>query len=425
MLYNEHMNYLAIDLGTTACKAAVYSQSGVIDTVGAEYPLLSQGDRAEQRAEDWWRVVCDCVKQLNTKGVAAVCVSGQSISFVPIDKSGNPLCNAISWLDMRAKDEIARIAESFSAEELFKITGKPLSEAYSLPKLMWLKKYSPNIYAKAHKFLFPPDYINYRLTGSLTTDYTVASGSMAFDINSLSWSDELLDKFEIDKNKLPNVQKSGYFCGFLTKNAKNELNLNGDIKLFLGGQDQKLAALGAGIDQKTATVSLGTATAVSTLKPSKDAAVFALNEQDKIYECVLSTSGAAIKWLKNTLNLKSYGQMDDLAKEAGGSNGVVFSPDFTLGAGLQNLSLGVSAGNIIYALYEGIANKINSFLNDDIKRLKVFGGGAASEILCQIIANTCMRRVEVLTTNETAVLGAAIIASENKIKAAEAHKVYD
>ena len=299
-----------------------------------------------------------------------------------------------------------------SASEVFSVTGKKCSPGYSLPKWMWLKAHEEQVYARASCLLFPADYLNFVMTGKCVTDYTLASGSMAFDVRKLDWSEELLGAFGIAREKLPSVEPFGGKIGLLKPDAAALFGLPAGIPVVLGGQDQKLAAIGAGLEPETVTVSLGTAAGMS------DASVFAFDGERLVYESVLDTCGAAIKWLKECLGFQTYAEMDALAERTAESGGVRFEPDFVSGANLKGLTLGTERGQIVCALYEGIAQRISELIPSSAQNVVLFGGGSNSSPLCRMIAKALGRSVSVSETAETAALGGAILASDRKIKPA-------
>ncbi len=421
--------YIGIDLGTTVCKGFLYDEDGLVKAeFQEEYPLLFRADFIEQDAELWWQMTKKAVhtlmREANYPHIHALSLSTQSISFVPVDQIGKPLAPAITWLDTRAWPQCDRLCRDIGEEALFQKTGKPANPTYSLSKFMWLAEKEPELLTHAHKLLFPLDYLNFRLTGRAVTDYTIAGGSMAFDIKRKVWDDALLRYAGINASKLPEVCCMGETVGPVLPDFAEETGINRDAVVILGGQDQKLAALGAGIKPGMATVSLGTAAAVSILRNRFDAGcrvcpVFRFNDNYYVSEAVVETCGAALKWTACTMfGGKTYRELDKLAEASPkGANGVSYTPDFTNGAQISGLTLSTTAGDMVRALYEGICGKIGSYLKSlgGAERLCVFGGGAKSEIWCRILAELTESEVLVMETPETASRGAAILASEGRI----------
>jgi len=306
---------VSVDLGTTGCKAAVCAASGqVLGESYFEYPLITLGpERIEQDARLWWsltlRAIRDAIGKSGAEGysVVALSVSSQGISFVPIDESGVVLCNAISWLDTRAAVEAGAIGDAMGEERLFHLTGKRPEAFYVLPKLLWLREHEPGTYSKARKFFMAHDYLLYRFCGATATDFSMAGGTMLLDLHSLAWCDDLLSTFDIDSNLLPEVAWAGSVAGGLDPAVAGTLGLRPGIPVAVGGQDQKCAALGAGIRPGVATVSLGTASAISCLMNEP-----ILDPKRRIptypfvvpgywdFEGVIGTAGGALKWFRNT-----------------------------------------------------------------------------------------------------------------------------
>ena len=138
------------------------------------------------------------------------------------------------------------------------------------------------------------------------------------------------------------------------------------------------------------------------------------------------TTGAALRWLSRTLyGSMSYKEMDALCEQSGpGAGGVTFESDLSVGGSISGITLSTTAADIIYALYEGVSRDISDAVSKlgGAKCLKVFGGGAKSDIWCHILARISGIPVEVLDTSETASLGAAILASGGKIASAGVKK---
>ena len=428
--------YIGIDLGTTGCKTVLYDSEGVAKAeFNKEYSLICNDGYVEQDAEDWWNLVLEgltfVTKECGGGDVAGISVSTQGIAVVPVDEKGNTLANAISWLDVRADAEAEELAERFGREEIYRKTGKYCNPEYTLPKLMWWKKNMPELFGKAHKFLLPLDFLNMRLTGRAICDYSIAGGTMAYNIIDKKYDPMLMDFAGITEDRLPEVGCMGDFVGRILPEVARLTGISDKCEIYLGGQDQKLAALGAGIDESSVTVSFGTATAVTkltkTLPDEMNFSRFRFNEEYYSYEGVVSTSGAALKWAANTIfGGLTYKELDELAIEAGSSAGVTFDTDLTSDGVISGLTLGTTKGNIVYALFEGVSRAIAGFAHEmgGCDKLYVFGGGSKSKIWCQILADVSGCLIVSLDTPETASLGAAILASKGKLKSAKAAKEF-
>lgn len=430
--------YIGIDLGTTGCKTVLFAADGSpVCEYNKEYELIFKGTYVEQDANDWWRLVLEGMKYVVSESkitdIRGISVSTQGISFVPVDKEGNTLYNAISWLDMRAEKECAELIDKFGNKAVFDITGKPCLCDYSLPKIRWFADNCGEVLERTWKILFPLDYLNLKLCGKAITDYTIAGGTMLYDIHEKKWHSELVNFAGITDDILPEVLPMGTDIGCLLPEIASEVGITGNCRIYLGGQDQKLAAIGAGIGDNVCTVSFGTATAISRLADKfefdekSSVTLFRFDDEKYIREVALMTTGAALRWLTRTLyGGISYKEMDKLAGESEpGANGVKFKSDLSVGGVISGITLSTTASDIIYALYEGVAEDIAGAVNElgGASCLKVFGGGAKSEIWCTIVSRICKMPVEILSIPETASLGAAILASKGAIAPAAVKKV--
>ncbi len=431
------MYLLGIDLGTTGCKSMVFTYNGdILSSEYIEYDLII-GDKGyiEQDADLWWQIVRTTVRNvvdssgIDGKQIKALSISSQGISFVPIDKNGNTLMNAICWLDGRAIDEAEVMADTFGTEAIYSSMGKHIYPSYVLPKLMWIKKHRPEIYEHTWKFMMAMDFLIYRISGVVITDYSMASGTLAYDLTNKTWSDDIFSKMDIDMEKLPALGCLGYVAGTVQKDVAQELGLSTDCLVVVGAQDQRCASYGAGIDKGIITVSLGTAAAVCSIcsgpiiDQNKKVTCCGLDENHWMLESVIGTSGIALKWVKNTFfNNFSYSEMDEMAKLApAGSNGVMFYPYLeNKGSGTNGaftgLGLHITDKDIVRAVFEGISYQIKMHIqaheeaNGHMQQIRIFGGGAKSDIWAQILADITGKPVLIPRTNETANLGAAIIA---------------
>lgn len=432
-------SFLGIDLGTTAVKAVLFGEDGSeLCSVSAETELMHpEKDFTEQDPSGWYETPCALIREI-TRNFDPVCIraagiSSQGISFVPADENHLPLCAGISWLDTRAQDELRELTERIAPERLFGITGKHPSELYTLPKLMWLKKHRAEIFGRAALFLMPMDYFIARTTGCAVTDPTMAGGTMLFDIGKRQWSAELAALGGIPICKLPPVRPTGTKAGTVGAGTVLLTGLKPGTAVAVGAQDQKIAALGAGIGPGTATLSLGTAGALEVLCGSKSetlpAFLFTDGEQYVLEGCV-NTFGAAIKWARDTVFPDlGYRDMDLLAEKADpGCGGVRFHPHLSgagtphfgkkMRSGWTGVTLSTTGSELIRAVYEGLACEVRMNLDEAekagarIDRLKIFGGAAKSGILCRILSDFCEKDAEALPFAETAALGAAMTAAK-------------
>lgn len=434
--------YLAVDLGTTGCRSILFDEGlALVSSSYEEYGLITPRDSwVEQDAELWWtltkKTMVAAIEKsgVNAKDVAGISISSQGITVVPVDKNFKPLANAQTWLDTRGTAQVEKIKEKFTEKALFAHTGKRLDPCYTLPKLLWFKDEAPETFERAYKFLMPLDFLTARLTGKALTDYSMASGTLFYDIAKGEWSDEVLTSFGIPKEKLPEIAAGGSLVGRVLPSVAEELGLSPDCPVALGVQDQKCAAFGVGLDKETVSISLGTAAAVTRLWDTPD------TERQKIgwsgyvskdawvTEGVVNTAGTALRYVRELMYRgEDYKTVDEEAERAIEANHTLFfypylngpsSPDYYDNATgvFHGITLGTERGAYAAAVMESIAYQIRILLEEmqaygTVKRLVIFGGGAKSKLWCQIMSDVTGLELFVPTTAEAAGAGAARLAS--------------
>lgn len=435
--------YLAIDLGTTGCRSILFDQSlRQLAVAYEEYGLITPKEKwTEQDAESWWSLTKRTARNaiakagIDGKMIRGISISSQGITVVPVDRGRKPLCNALSWLDVRAEAQTEQILEDFGKEAMFLHTGKPVDPCYTLPKMMWLKEEMPEIYEKTWKFLMPMDFLIGKLTGNCVTDHSMASGTLFYDIKNLCWSKKVLDHYGIPEEKLPALRWSGEPAGTVLPDVAKELGISEECVVAVGAQDQKCAALGVGLDSDTMTISLGTAAAIEKRWNE------AKTEENKgvgwcgyvvpgtwVTEGVINTAGTCLRWVRDLLfKGEGYDVMNEeamVARDRGCS--VMFypylngpsSPDFypeSQGV-FYGVNLATRRGDFALAVMEGIAFQIRILLEameayGTVHTLSLFGGGANSPLWCQIISDAAGMRIQVPETTEAAGAGAAMLAA--------------
>lgn len=435
--------FIGVDLGTTSCKVAVYDDEGHLrGESNCEYGLITRSaTMIEQDPHEWWKQARRAIDSALTastvdrQSVVSIAVSSQGISFVLVNESGQPLGNAISWLDTRAGDEATEIRQRFAPHQLYTLTGKRAAPFYVLPKLLWLRQHQADGWKQAHKLLLGHDYLVSLLCGEFVTDHSLAGGTMLYDLHNLHWSNALLDAFDIPDTLLPEIHWAGTPLGRLRASVADELGIPRNTVVVVGGQDQKCAALGAGITDDSATISLGTAAAVIQLMdkpiidPQMRIPMFTFLQPDRwLLEGVVATGAGALRWYRDTLaGSKTFDQLAAEAESVSiGCEGVMFLPHLSgataphwhanTRAAFHGLHLATGAAHLTRAVFEGVAYQICTNLAvtqavvGQVKTLIVFGGGAKSAFWRQILADVTAREVQWTSSVEAASLGAALLA---------------
>ena len=435
--------YLAIDLGTTGCRSILFDQQlRQLAVAYEEYGLITPKEKwTEQDAELWWELTKKTAKDaifkagVSGKEIRGISISSQGITIVPVDENLKPLCNALSWLDTRAEEQTAQIEADFGFDGMFLHTGKPIDPCYTLPKLLWLRQEKGEIFERAWKFLMPMDYLIGKLTGICATDHSMASGTLFYDIKNLCWSKKILEHYAIPEEKLPKLCWSGEAVGKVLPDVAAELGLSEDCVVAVGAQDQKCAALGVGLDEDTMTVSLGTAAAIEKLwKEAKTEINKGVGwcgyvlPNTWVTEGVINTAGTCLRWARDLLFPgESYDVInaEALAARDRGSSVMFFPylsgpscPDFypeSQGC-FYGVNLATKRGDFALAVMEGIAFQIRILLEameayGSVTDLSLFGGGANSDLWCQIISDATGMMIQIPETTEAAAAGAARLAA--------------
>jgi xylulokinase len=306
---------LSHNLGTTGNLAVLYNASGsIIKSFFTAYPIkYMHGNRVEQDALDWWKAVCvstrGILRGINEKSIASVSFSGQMMGCLCIDKDGIPLANSIIWADMRAENEAESVHADIDEERFYEITGHRISPSYTLSKLLWVKNHSPEIYRRTNKVIQAKDYIVFKLTGNILTDFSDASGTNMFDLNTFNWSDTILSITGISRDILPEAVSSTEVAGKVNLEAAAETGLLPGTPVVLGAGDGICAGMGAGcIDDDDAYLYFGSSAWIGLTKDKpfyhSDMNTFnwAHIKRDKLSLCgTMQAAGGTINWISKQI----------------------------------------------------------------------------------------------------------------------------
>lgn len=247
---------LGIDLGSTSIKAVIFDTAGRVVAEGsrptrhsspnADHPEWIVWD-ADRLWQDTAAAVRDAVTALGGNGVIrGLAVAGFGGDGVPLDEDGRCLAAAISWHDQRVESQSRWWGENIGAERQFSITGSHVYLYNTALRLRWMMEHEPEILERTHKWLLLVDYLNYRLTGRMATDYSLASTTLLLDQKSLTWSDEILQLSEIERRLLPDLRPAGAALGAVTAAASAITGLPEGTPVCQGGHDFLCGALPAG-----------------------------------------------------------------------------------------------------------------------------------------------------------------------------------
>lgn len=246
---------LAIDLGTSSCKAAVFDRGGnVIDSANGAYPVYypHQG-WAEQDPEEWWGGICSAVQAILKNGkvkkeeIACVGVDGQSWSAVAIDQDGKCLTRNPIWMDNRAKAQCEKARQELGEDTFFECSGNALLPSYTTGKVLWYRDELPEVFGRIDKILQSNSYIVYRLTGEISQDVSQGYGWHCFDMRKGEWNEQLLRDLKLDPSILPPIHACDSVVGKVSTQAAAECGLLEGTPVVAGGLDACCGSLGAGV----------------------------------------------------------------------------------------------------------------------------------------------------------------------------------
>ena len=427
---------LAHDFGTSGDKASLFTTEGkFVGTRTVGYPTHYQhGTWAEQDPMDWWNAFCESTRSLladvDAKDVLCVAFSGTYPNCLCVDKEGEPLHDAMIWQDARSYEEAKEISALLPPVYT---KGRPngiLATDRTLPKLLWVKKHLPEVFAKTHK-VFPSvaDFIVMKLTGNAVVNERIASSTAMMNPEKTGWSDEVLSIAGIPRSMMPDLKARTDVVGETDGRYAQACGLAAGTKLVIGTGDTICTAIGAGVLKPgDAFMNGGTSAGIYVEPKPGDGSVGGLT----------ASSGSSLSWLKN--NICKYEQElarqtgrdvyaiinEEVAKAPIGSNGVLFHPYLAGERAPRNnprakgsfvgISLTTTREDILRSVIEGIGFNINVILQSvrdkgyDIQRLAIVGGLGKGEVTRQIFAD--IMNIELMTfqyMDETATVGAAVL----------------
>lgn len=447
------MTLLGIDIGTTGCKAAVFSAQGrLLCSAYEEYDMKAprQGWAVLDSSEVWEKIkltIRKSVSSADSDPVKALSVSSLGEAVVPVTKERQIIGDSILFFDPRGQEYVERLKSQIDDKNLYQINGNKWNNQHTATKLMWVKDNQPQLYDKADKFLLWGSFVGFMLGGEPCVDLSLANRTLLFDIEKCNWSDQLLSVIEIDASKLPEVVESGTVTGRISPDMAEELGLDKDVVIVAGAHDQCANALGCGsIEPGQAMYGMGTflcATPVYGSRPSSEEMIrIGLNTEhhvlkDKYVSFIYNQGGCLVKWFRDTFaredcNLAKQNNEDIYNKlfselEDKPSSVVVlpyFSatgpPDFlTDSSGLiGGLKLDTSRDEILKGIVEGTAYYLLESINNlsktgfEINEYRAVGGGSKSDLWLQLTADILKKPLTRLKINEAGTLGAAIIAGK-------------
>lgn len=432
---------LVVDLGTGGPKVGFASLLGrVAHQVHHEVETTFTPDgAATQDAEEWWRVIVAAAKAAIAEGavdpaqVVAVSITGQWASTVPVDEAGTPTSPVLMWMDNRGGELVRRtLGGQVSgykargiAEFIRRSGGAPsLDGADPIGHRLFIQRHQPDVWARSRWLLEPVDYLSMRFTGVAAASPVSMTGTWLVDTRdpaNFAYDPVLVDLAGGGADKLPPLQRFGTVLGVVQPSVAAELGLGPDVQVVTGAPDLHTAAIGAGavrLGEAHMAVSTTGWISVPTTKKKTDiirsvATIPGLDDSTYLVANNHETAGMCLQWLKGVLGgTLDYPQLNELAATSPpGAGGVIFTPwlkgerspiaDRSARAGFHNMSLATTQADLVRAVLEGVAynnqwlhEAVEKFVGGRLDNIRMMGGGAQSDLWCQIHADVMDRTIE-------------------------------
>lgn len=439
------MAYLmGIDCGTSSLKTLIIDEDGRVKAVSAQnYQFASPfGGYAEHDPREWWEACVHTIRQdlaesgIDPEQIAGVSFSGQMHGLVMLDEKMEVIRPAILHCDARSGEQVRSIKEKLGEEKVRRLMMNPVYSGFLLVSLLWVKENEPENFRRIAHVMLPKDYLKFRLTGEVSSEYSDASATLAFDVANVRWSEEILKEFDIPAGIFPPLYNTDEAVGNICPAAAKETGLSTKTKVVAGGGDQVMQGIGNGVTKVGgASVNIGTSGQVSfqsdtaIVNPALSTNTFCGYRKGRwITMGAIMNAGLCLKWCNQLLGQSDYKKInEEVAKVVPGSGGVIFLPYLNgertphlnpdISGEFVGVNLGTGAPQLTRAVMEGVAYALNQCIElcGDLGLkadgyIVASGGGARSGPWLQIQADVFNYPLKVAETEEQACLGACIAA---------------
>jgi xylulokinase len=439
--------FVAVEVGTTGARAVAFDRRGRL-VAEAREPYDTSMPRAgwvEQDAAAWAENAVTALvtlgRHVNGQRVAAIGLTGQSPSVVPVDEQCRPLRPGMLYKDNRAVAEAAELIDLFGAEKLHRLTGHTPMAFHVGPKILWLRRHEPDVFEEARWFLQPRDVVLHRLTGKVATDQTHANATGLSDIRARDWAGDLLVALDLDARRFPDVMAPSAIAELLSSDIAAAAGIPTGTPVVIGAGDSQCAAFGAGVTASGPISEMAGSSSCFNSAVREPVADLRVTNYSHVVpamfttEVGLNTTGAALRWVVHSLGFGSYRQLERAAEVQrarmagiGPARAVAAAPRFFphLGDGerddtsacgrLDLLSERHDAAAIAFAVLEGVAAAVATEVEvlreagSPLTELRASGGGTRIPLLGQLKADLLGVPVVHLAIDASA-LGAAMLAA--------------
>ena len=445
------MSLLGIDVGTTGCKVAAFTEEGnLLASAYEEYEVhRPMPGYAEIPPLEVWEKVKNLIRRTaqstQRDPVRALAISSLGEAVVPVTKDRQIIGPSLLNFDRRGEEYLERLSIELPNEKLYPINGNTLGNHFTMTKLMWVKEHLPEVYARADLFLHWGAYIGFMLGAEPRLDYALANRSLLFDVQRAAWSDELLHIADLEKHKLPPLVPSGTLIGTVADQVAKGLGLPRGVAIVSGAHDQCVNGIGCGVIQEgQAMFGMGTYIVImpvfTQLMPAEQMIKRGLNTEHHaapgLFVCFLyNLGGALLKWYRDTFAILDKQRAvennrdiyaDLLAEMPEKPSSVLVLPHFgptgppefiSDSAGfILGLKVETTRGDILKGILEGAAYYLKESFDDlsptgiEVNEFRAAGGGSKSRAWVQLCADILNRPITRLRVTEAGALGAAILA---------------
>ena len=435
------MYYIGIDLGTSAMKLLLVDEAGTIKrSVTREYPLsMPHPGWSEQNPMDWWSACLigaeELLSGIDRSQVAGIGCGGQMHGLVVLDSGDEIIRDAILWNDGRTSEEVEYLNDTVGRDVISGYTANIAFAGFTAPKLLWMKKHEPENFARISKIMLPKDYINYKLTGVHSCDYSDASGMLLLDVRNRRWSREMLDICSVREDQMPSLFESYEVIGTLKPEIATALSLPAGVRVVAGAGDNAAAAVGTGtVGDGNCNISIGTSGTVfissEVFGQDMDNALHSFAHADGNYHlmgCMLSAASCNKWFCDEIIREKDYQAVQDEIDPARlGENEVFFLPylmgerspinDTDARGVFMGMSMNTTRADMAQAVLEGVAFAIRDNIEIArsvgirIERSKICGGGARSRLWQTIFSSVLNIPLDIPVTEEGPGYGGAMLA---------------
>lgn len=449
------MNYLiGIDLGTSSTKTVLFDETGrIIADSKVSYKLYTPHNGwAEQNPDDWANAAVTTLanvmreSKVNPGDVKGIGISGQMHGLVMLDENNRVIRPSIIWADQRTGKECEEITEKVGRERLIQITANPALTGFTASKILWVKNNEPENYARCRHILLPKDYVRFVLTGEYATEVSDASGMQLLDVPKRQWSDEVLEKLDIDKSLLAKVYESPEVTGKIRPEIAEKTGLSTETAVVGGAGDNAAAAVGTGVvEDGKAFTTIGTSGVVFAhsskvkIDPQGRVHTFCCAVPGQWHQMgVTQACGYSLQWYIDNCGGSYVSEAkekgvdvhdiidQDVLKTPIGANKLIYLPYLNgertphLDPDCRGVFFGLSSmhtrADMARAVYEGMIYSLTDCkdvlteMGVPVTEMMACGGGLKNPVKRKMLADSFGLTVKSVTAKEGPALGVAILA---------------